>query len=167
MIELELTRVPKDRRLYRLAGIGTVRLEGWFGRTGSAEADNGGSWRFSRRGLFGRVIEATDVAGAPGGEFTPRDIRRGGKLRWGTRELKLQPVGMRERYILSEDDRDLALLDAKGWGKRPVTISLSVDPGELDPGLLLYAAFIVHELAGDAATAASTGSVAATGSYSG
>src|SRR4051794_9308886 len=46
MIELELTRDKKDRRLYRLAGIGTVRLEGWFARTGSAEADDGRSWRF-------------------------------------------------------------------------------------------------------------------------
>jgi hypothetical protein len=167
MIELELTRVPEDRRRYRLAGIGSVRLEGWFTRGGSAEADGGASWRFSRRGLFGRVIEATDVTGATIGRFTPREIRRGGKLCWGTRELKLHPVGLRERYILSEADRDLAHLDAKGWGKRPVRISLAVDPNELDPGLLLYAAFIVHQLAGDAATAASTGTVAATGAYSG
>src|SRR3954468_4314453 len=167
VIELELTRVPKDRRLYRLAGIGNVRLEGWFARTGSAEADDGRSWHFRRRGLFGRVIEASDATGATVGEFAPRQIRRGGELRWNTRELKLRPVGMRERYILSEADRDLAHLDAKGWGTRPVRISLAADPSELDPGVLLYAAFIVHQLAGDAATAASTGSVAATGAYSG
>src|SRR3954454_10719509 len=72
-----------------------------------------------------------------------------------------------ERYVLSEADRDLAHLDAKGWGKRPVRISLAVDPGELDSGVLLYTAFIVHQLAGDAATTASTGSVAATGAYVG
>lgn len=167
MIELELTRVPKDRRLYRLAGIGTVRLEGWFARTGSAQADDGRSWRFGRRGLFGRVIEATDGTGVTVGQFTPREIRRGGRLCWGTRELKLQPVGLRERYVLSAGDRDLAQLDAKGWGKRPVRVSLAVDPSELDPGLLLYAAFIAHQLAGDAATAASTSTVAATGAYSG
>src|SRR4051794_33322596 len=80
VIELELTRVPKDRRLYRLAGIGNVRLEGWFARTGSAEADDGRSWHFSRRGLFGRVIEASDATGAAGGTVEPRQIRRGGKL---------------------------------------------------------------------------------------
>jgi hypothetical protein len=67
MIELELTRVPKDRRLYRLEGIGTVRLTGWFGRTGSAEADDGASWHFTRRGLWNRVIEATDATGRSGG----------------------------------------------------------------------------------------------------
>jgi hypothetical protein len=167
VIDLELTRVPTDRRLYRLAGIGTVRLEGWFARTGVAQADNGRTWRFSRRGLFARVIEATDVSGAAVGQFTPREIRRGGQLRWGTRELKLRPKGMREHYIVSEADRDLAHLDAKGWGKRPVRISLAVDPSELDPGLLLYAAFIVHQLASDATTATSAGSVATTGAYGG
>jgi hypothetical protein len=66
-----------------------------------------------------------------------------------------------------DGNRDLAHLDAKGWGRRPVRISLAVDLSEIDPGLLLYAAFIVHQLAGDAATAASTGAVAATGAYSG
>src|SRR4051794_2172688 len=124
VIELELTRVPKDRRLYRLARIGNVRPGGRFARTRSAQADAGRSWHFSRRGLFGRVIEASDATGAAVGEFAPRQIRRGGELRWGTRELKLRPVGMRERYTLSEGDRDLAHLDAKGWGKRPVRISL-------------------------------------------
>lgn len=165
MKEIELTRVPKDRRLYRLEGIGTVRLDGWFGRTGRAEADGRG-WRFERRGLFGRRIEASDETGSVAGEFTPRDIRRGGMLRWGTRELRLQPVGLRERYVLTEDDRDLVLLDAKGWGRRPVKITIS-DPSAIDAGLLLYAAFVVHQLAGDANTAASTGSIAATGSYGG
>lgn len=168
MTELELTRVPKDRRLYRLEGFGSVRLEGWFGRTGSAEAEGGRSWRFSRRGLFGRVVEATDVAGNAVGEFTPRDIRRGGTLRWGTRELRLQPVGLRERYVLSEDERDLALLDAKGWGKRPVKITLAVQPAVIDAGVLLFGAFVVHQLAGDSSTAASTSSSATmSGSYGG
>src|SRR3954468_11793465 len=139
VIELELTRVPKDRRLYRLAGIGNVRLESWFARTGSAEADDGRSWRLGRRGLFGRLIEASDATGVAVGRFEPRQIRRGGMLRWGTRELELRPVGLRERYILIEADRELAHLEAKGWGKRPVRISLAVDPGELDPGVLLYA----------------------------
>lgn len=168
MTELELTRAPKDRRLYLLEGFGTVRLEGWFGRTGSAAAEVGRSWRFSRRGLFGRVIEARDVAANIVGEFTPRDIRRGGKLRWGARELRLQPVGLRERYVLGEDGRDLALLDARGWGKRPVKITLAVQPAAIDAGLLLFSAFVAHQMAGDSSTAASTGSTAAmSGSFGG
>lgn len=165
MIELELTRIPNDRRLYRLDGIGTVRLDGWFGRTGSAEAD-GHRWRFCRRGFWRRVIQATDLSGAIAGEFLPRDIRRGGTLRWGTSELKLKPLGIRERYALIENGRELAHLDAKGWGKRPVRITLIVDRDEIHAGLLLFAAFIVHQLAGDANTAASTGAtVASSGAY--
>jgi hypothetical protein len=168
MIDLQLTRTPSNRRTYRLDGIGTVRLEGWFGRTGSAQADDGRSWRFTRRGLWNRIIEADDATGAVVGEFTPRDIRRGGWVRWGTRELKLQPVSMRERYVLSENDHELALLSASGWGKRPVRITVA-DPDAIDAGLLLFAAFAVHQLAGDSLNAASSGSaaVASTGSYSG
>lgn len=168
MIDLELTRIPNHRRAYRLDDIGSVRLEGWFSRTGRAHADDGRSWCFTRRGLWNRIIEADDATGAVVGEFTPRDIRRGGWLRWGTRELKLQPVGLRERYVLSENDHDLVLLSAKGWGKRPVKITLA-DTHAIDSGLLLFAAFAVHQLAGDSLNAASAGSatVASTGSYSG
>jgi hypothetical protein len=167
MIDLELTRLPSHRRTYRLDGIGTVRLEGWFGRTGSAEAGNCRSWRFTRRGLWKRVIEAADATGAMAGVFTPRDLRRGGRLRWGTRDLTLQPVGLRERYALVENDHDLALLSARGWGKRPVTITVG-DLDAIDPGLLLFAAFAVHQLAGDSLNAASAGSsVASTGAYGG
>jgi hypothetical protein len=166
MIELELTRVPSDRRTYRIDAIGTVRLEGWFGRTGSAQADDGRSWRFTRRGLWKRTIEADDATGATVGDFTPRELRRGGRLRWDTRELKLQPVSMRERYVLSENGHDLALLSASGWGRRPVKITLA-EPPAMDFGLLLFAAFAVHQLAGDSLTAASSSSaaVASTGAY--
>ncbi|MDX6398958.1 MAG: hypothetical protein QOJ43_2366 [Gaiellaceae bacterium] len=167
MTEIELTRAPTDRRLYLLDGVGAVRLEGWSGRKATAEAD-GRRWGFARRGFWQRAIQATDETGAVVGEFTPKSIRRGGKLRWGARELVLEPVGLRERYALSEQDRDLARLDAKGWGRRPVKITLA-DPHAIDPGLLLFAAFVVHLLAGDSMTAASAGStaVASSGSYNG
>jgi hypothetical protein len=159
MTELELTRSPEDRRLYRLEGIGTVRSEGLLGRGAAAEA-KGRSWQFNRRGFWQRVMEATDAAGTVVGEFVPRDIRRGGVLRWGGRELTVQPVSvLRERYVLSEGDRDLVLLDGKGWGRRPVKITLA-DPGAIDPGLLLFAAFVVHQLA--ASSSSNAGSVAAT-----
>src|SRR4051794_40996338 len=126
VIELQLTRSSTDRRLYRLDGVGSVRLDGWFARTGRAAADDGRRWVFSRRGMFRRVIEATDASESAVGDFTPRDIRRGGRLLWEGRESRLQPIGLRERYTLREGDRDLALLDAKGWGKRPVKITLAV-----------------------------------------
>jgi hypothetical protein len=167
MIDLELTRLPSHRRTYRLKGIGTVRLEGWSGRTGSAQADDDQAWRFTRRGLWKRIIDAHDATGARVGEFTPRDLRRGGRLRWGTRELTLRPVGLRERYALAENGHDLALLSGKGWGTRPVRITVA-DPNAIAPGLLLFAAFAVHQLAGDSLNAASAGSaVASTGAPSG
>jgi hypothetical protein len=160
MTELELTRAPDDRRLYRLEGIGTVRSEGLFGRGATAEVD-GRSWHFDRRGLWQRVMEATDAAGTVVGEFVPNGIRRGGVLRWGSRELTVHPVSvLRERYVLTAGDRDLVLLDGKGWGRRPVKITLA-DPTAVDPGLLLFAAFVVNQLAVNASSSA--GSVAATG----
>jgi hypothetical protein len=160
MTELELTRSAEDRRLYELDGVGTVRSEGLFGRGATAEA-RGSSWQFNRRGFWQRVLEATDAAGTVVGEFVPRGIRRGGVLSWGGRELTVHPVSvLRERYVLSEGDRDLVLLDGKGWGRRPVKITLA-DPSAIDPGLLLFAAFVVNQLAVNASSN-SGGSVAAT-----
>jgi hypothetical protein len=160
MTELELTRTAHDRRLYALEGIGTVRQEGWFSRSASAEA-NGRTWSFARRGLWQRAMEATDAAGTVVGEFVPRSIRRGGVIDWGGRELTLQPVSaLRERYVLAEGDRDLVLIHGKSWGKRPVKITLA-DPDAIDAGLLLFAAFVVHQLAVSAADSAGAGSSAA------
>ena len=159
MIELELTRTSSDRRLYALGGIGTVRLEGLFSTGATAEA-GGSRWRIDKRGFWQRELEATDASGAVVGEFVPRDIRRGGTLRWRDRELTLRPVSsLRERYALSEGDRELVVLDGKGWGKRPVKITLP-DPAANEPGLLLFTAFVVHRLAVKA-SGSSAGSTAA------
>ena len=164
MIDLELTRAPRDRRLYNLEGVGSLRLQGLFSRTGIAEAD-GRSWRLTSGGLWGRRIEATERAGAVAGVFEPRSIRRGGALRWEGRELALRPASSwRERYALADGDRELALLDGKGWGRRPVKITID-DPDAVDAGLLLFAAFVVRRLAEDAgANAGVASSTAATSS---
>jgi hypothetical protein len=160
MTELELTRTSGDRRLYSLEGIGTVRLEGLFSTSATAEAGERG-WRFDRCGFWRRVMEATDAEGAVVGEFVRRDIRRGGTLHWGGRGLTLHPVSpLRERYVLSEGDRDLVLLDGKGWGRRPVKITLA-EPEAIEPGLLLFAAFVVHRLAVNAVNASASGSTTA------
>lgn len=83
---------------------------------------------------------------------------------WGGREFELRPASTwRERYALVENQRELALLDAKSWGKRPVTIELA-DPTTVPPGLLLFAAFAARQLADDASAAAGgVAAVAATG----
>jgi hypothetical protein len=160
MAELELTRSRDDRRRYELAGVGTLRLGGLFSRRAIAEAA-GASWSFSRHGTFRTRIEAADAAGTTVGAFDARGIRRGGALRWRDRELRLRPASAwRERYALAEGDRELAVLDGRGWGKRPVKVTID-DPAAVEPGLLLFAAFAVRQLAEDAGAAAG-GAVAAT-----
>jgi len=166
MLELELTRAPDDRRLYRLGDAGTLRLEGAFSRTAAA-SDGERHWQFSRRGFWQRDIQATDVTGRVVGEFAPRGLRRGGTIAWAGAAFTLHPAGpLRERYVLAADDRDLALLDGKSWGKRPVKVTV-VEHDAPEPGLLLFAAFVVRQLAVNAANAAGGGSVAAVSGSSG
>jgi hypothetical protein len=101
------------------------------------------------------------------GEFEPRTIRRGGALRWAGRELSLRPASAwRERYALADGDRELALLDGKGWGRRPVKVSID-DIGAVEPGLLLFATFVVRGLADDAGAAAGASAAASTAATSG
>jgi hypothetical protein len=162
MVELELERAPGDRRLYVVGGVGSIRLAGLFSRAARAES-NGKSWQFSRRGIFGRGVVALDETGLTVGEFEPRDLRRGGEVTWDGRALTLRPASAwRERYALADGDRELAVLDGKSWGKRPVIVTID-DPAAVEPGLLLFAAFVVRGLAEDAGTAAAGGSAAATG----
>lgn len=90
-------------------------------------------------------------------------LRRGGTVRWLDRELALRPASpLRERYALRAGDLELAVLDAKSCGRKPVTILID-DDEKIDPGLILFAAFVVRGLAEDAATSAPSGSGAATG----
>ena len=52
----------------------------------------------------------------------------------------------------------------KGWGKRPVRVTID-DPEAIDPGLLLFAVFVTRALADDAAgaTAAATSAAVTAG----
>jgi hypothetical protein len=154
MAELELSRSPDDRRRYALGGVGTLRFEGLGKRSATAEAATG-SWRFARRGFLRRGTEATDAAGGAVGSYEPRGLRRGGTLHWSGRELALRPASRwRERYALADGERELAVFDGKAWGRHPVKVT--VDADAVDPGLLLFAAFVVRGLAEDAETAAVT-----------
>jgi hypothetical protein len=122
-------------------------------RSATAETD-GRSWRFGRRGFWRAVVEATDAAGTPVGHFAAGGLRRGGTLSWRGRELQLRAASFwRERYALADGKLELALFDGKGWGRRPVKITVE-DPAAVDPALLLFAAFVVRGLAEDASNAA-------------
>ena len=161
MPDLELTRSPNDRRTYVLESVGTIRFAGWRSRGAEAEAA-GRTWQFTRRGVFSPVTEASDAAGTVVGQYAGRAIKRGGELRWHDRSLALRPSSVwRQRYALVDGDRELALFDGKGWGKRPVIVTID-DPAALDPALVLFTAFVVHRLAEDANTAAAGAATAAT-----
>lgn len=154
MTELALTRSSGDRRRYELPGFGTLQLGGWASRWASAEAGDR-RWGFARRGLLRARIEATDPAGAVVGRFEGRSLKRGGALRWEEHEYVLKPDSKwTERYALFDAERRLALLEGKGWGKRPVGVDVD-DIAATDPGLLLFAAFVVRALAEDATASAS------------
>jgi hypothetical protein len=159
MAELELTRTAEDRRLFALDGVGTLRLEGWG--SPRATADTGArSWHFARRGLWRRAIDATDSFGGMAGTFEPARKRRGGTLSWIDDELVLRPASMwRERYALADGDHELAVLDGRDWGKRPVRVNVE-DLDEIDPGLLLFATFVVRGLVVDAGAAAAAAAAA-------
>ncbi len=155
LADLELTRTEDDRRLYALEGVGTLRLKGLASRTAVADAD-AGNWQIRRRGFLGRKLEATARTGVVIGEFEPRATRRGGTLDWAGRKLTLRPASRwRERYALADGDLELAVFDGKGWGRRPVKVTVD-DLTAVDPGLLLFAAFIVRGLAEDAAASTTT-----------
>ena len=160
MVDLELT--PEDRHLYALGGIGTLRPKGFVSRAATAEA-GGRTWQFSGRGLWRRRVIANDAVGSTVGEFKPRGFRRGGTVRWGGRELTLRPASnWRERYALADGENELVLLDDKGWGKRPVKVTVD-EADVVEPGLLLFAVFVVRGLAEDATAAAGGAATAATG----
>ena len=164
MNELELKRTPQNRRLYALDGVGTLRSEGLFSSAWSAEAD-GSNWGLKRHGFWSRRVQAVDAAGLVVGEFEPNAVRRGGKLRWNGRELTLRAASTwRERYALADGDRELAVLDGKGWGSRPVKVTVAVEPDAVEPGLLLFAAFVVRGLARDADGSAGGAAVIASSS---
>jgi len=162
MPDLELTRTREDRRRYALHGVGTLRLEGFLARRATAEAA-AATWSLHRVGFWRTRMEAADAMGTVVGTFEARTVKRGGTLRWGGRELTLRPASMwKERYALADGDREIAILDGKGWGKRPVRVTVE-DAAAVEPGLLLFAAFVVRGLAEDAggATGASSSAAAA------
>ena len=73
-------------------------------------------------------------------------------MRWIDREFVLRPASRwRERYALADGDHELAVLEGKGWGRRPVRMRVEA-PAALDPGLLLFTAFVVRGLAEDASS---------------
>jgi hypothetical protein len=165
MPDLELIRTREDRKLYALPGVGNLRVGGWLSRR--VEASTGGeAYTFDKRGLLGSVFTAHDASGAQIAEFRPRTIKRGGTVVWRGTEWQLRPAAaFKERYALTrpDDEQELATVEGRGWGGRPVRVS-TADATAVDPGLLLFVVFAVRILAEDASSvASSTASTAAMG----
>jgi hypothetical protein len=150
--ELELIRDPDDRRRFALDGVGALRLEGFGRRRATIEA-GGQTWQAAPTGFWKRNVVATDAAGQTVAEFEPKRVKFGGALRVGARELEIAPASTwKQRYALKDGDRELALLEAKGWGKRPVRVTIE-DPAAVEPMVLLLAAFLARRMAEDASSA--------------
>jgi hypothetical protein len=171
MVELELTRAPEDRRVYELGTLGSLRLGGWLMRSATARA-GGRSFLFRRAKWFSATVAASDDEDRGIGAFRPSQIRRGGVVQWREAEYSLRPATLiRERYELILGDRQLAVIEATGWwgwgSRRP--LKMRVVERDLDPGLLLFVAFVVRTLADNAGqdTAAATSVTTNTGAYGG
>ena len=149
-----LTRTPDDRRLYTLAGVGILHLDR---RSRSATAQAGHrSWRIERTGLWRPVVAATGAGDTVVGEFRSAWALGGGPLRWGDRELGLRAASWwHTRYALADGERELATVEGTGLGKRPVSVTVD-DLATIEPGLLLFAAFVVWGLVQDMMVAMSS-----------
>jgi hypothetical protein len=142
---VQLTAIPGARRLYALECVGTLRLSGWAGRRAIAEG-GGRAWQFQYRGMSQPVVQAADAAGTVVGEYRGRVLHPGGVLEWAGRTLALRPDSLwRDRYVLLEDDRRLATIEGRSWGKRPVNIRVD-GAADVGPGLLLFAVYVVGAL---------------------
>jgi hypothetical protein len=163
MEEIELVRAADDRRTYVLGPIGSLRLNGWLMRSATARAE-GDTFLFKRRSWSSSAVDAEDDSGRTIGTFQPRALRRGGAIEWGARQYDLRPMTMlRERYELVEGERQLASVEARGWwgwgSRRPLNMSL-VDRDAVEPGLLLFVAYVVRTLADKTSSDAGAASAA-------
>ena len=150
----ELTCDLADGDLWVLDGIGTLRRTGRISRAATAEA-GGRSWAIVRFGWVRTGFRATDESGATVGELPGTLMRRSETLRWGDRELTLRPdAARRGGYVLRDGERPLATMAPKREGKRPLDV-IANDPA-VDPGLLLFMAFVVQAYSDDASFPAPT-----------
>lgn len=148
MRELELTQDPADGSLWVLPGVGTLLRTGRISRAATAEA-GGRRWLIKRFGLVRTGFTAGDEAGAVVGEVRHPIQGRSETLRWAGRELRLHFDGPESSgYAVRDGDQRLALMTPKRRGKRPMDVLLE-DPSA-DPGLLLFAGFIVQAYEDDA-----------------
>ena len=156
MFELELTRAREDRRTYRLEGIGSLRRTALFSSATIATSESGDTWELRQRGLTGRRADAVAGDGTTAGEFdTERFVDHGGTLTWRGAAFSVRSTrSWATQYTLADGDRDLLVVDVRGWGKRPATVRLA--DLSIDPGLVLYFTWLVQTFNASDSSAAAT-----------
>lgn len=146
--ERELLQDPGDEDRWVLPGVGSFQRTGRVSRAATAEA-GGRRWSFRRVGLVRTGFTATDEGGATVGEVRNPITGRSDRLRWAGRDLRLVRDGPQRRgYALCDGHRRLASMTPRRRGKRQLDVALE-DP-TVDPGLLLFAAFIAQAHEDDA-----------------
>lgn len=145
MTELVLLPSRAARRRFDLGDVGSLAYEGLLANRAVATAGSE-RWRLGPDGA--RRAQATAADGTVVGRYEASASPEG-RLTWAGRELVVRPVrGRRARWTLHDGDgRELVALDGRGTGARPAAIALPGDGEPLDPGLLLFLAFLVRKLA--------------------
>ena len=152
MAELALTRSSGDKRRFELEGFGTLRLGGWASRWATAQA-GARKWGLARRGILSPSSRPPSPTAPWSGSSRAARSSAAAGCAGRTHEYTLEPDSRwKEHYALVDGERRLAMLEGKGWGKRPVRVEIA-DDERIDPGLLLFAAFVVRALAEDASAA--------------
>jgi hypothetical protein len=151
MSEIGLVPTNEGAGRYALQGVGTLREEGdWLGATAKA---GDASWHLVGSSLWSlrRNATATDAAGSVIGDYR----QRGRALRWYGRELQFRRASLGPRSARARSSRAARAMSfwtaggrsqrstrRCGRSHRPVNIEVD-DPGALEPGLLLFVAFLV------------------------
>jgi hypothetical protein len=165
---LELTRIPGERRAYRLGDKGSFRFGGFFSHRARAIA-GGLEFTIGSPRPWSRVIEALAADESLLGRFEPRHVRRGGTLHWRGVDYALRPTSATERYVLRDAIGDIATARGSswpGWRRQRPDAVLDVIRADVDDALLLFLAYVVRALAARAASDSAAGgaaSIAATG----
>jgi hypothetical protein len=150
---MQLVRDAADGDLWVLDGVGTLRRTGRVSRAATAEA-GGARWQIVRHGWVRPGFAATDAAtGAVVGELPGQWLGRGERLRWSDRDLVLRGAGG-DGHALFDGERRLAAMTPRRAGKRRLDVVVD-DPG-VEPGLLLFMAFVVQAYSDDTSFPAPT-----------
>ena len=148
---------PRNR-VMEMAGVGALDDVRWWGGACTARPDDGRTLHLAVSGLVNRVYRAVDPAGGEVATYRRERVwRRDGTLTWRGMDHELVQEGtLRRTFALRRSGRDLLTLKYFAIGPRRVNVRVT-GVEEVEPGLVLYCAWLVLCFGQeDATTAAST-----------